>query len=75
MFHKFVSQKHLTCQNEVKRSIVNTFVGHVTNSKTRIRTPISIMLKIKFTSYYHVITRKLSRNNEKISRNYEKIIS
>ena len=47
-----------------------------------VRKPISIMLKIKFTSSYLVITRKdlvitrkLSRNYEKRSRNYEKIIS
>ena len=62
---------------------------YLTFGSVLVRKPISIMFKIKFTSSYLVITRKLSRyyekrsrnyekrprNNEKRSRNYEKIIS
>ena len=33
------------------------------------------MYKIKFAYNYFVITRKLTRNYEKRSRNYEKIMS
>ena len=37
-----------------------------------IRKPISIMFKIKFTSYYLVLTRKDLVISRKLSRNYEK---
>ena len=42
---------------------------------SNVRKPISIMFKIEFTSYYLVITRKDLVITRKLSRNYEKIIS
>ena len=54
--------------------ILKTHIENKTDNiwSTYVRKPIRIMFKIKFTSSYLVITRKLSRNDEKRSRNYEK---
>ena len=40
-----------------------------------VRKPISVMFKIKFTSYYLVITRKDLVITGKLCRKYEKIMS
>ena len=59
-----------TVKHEVKLTKL-TFFYVSRYVHVNLRKPINIISKIKFTSYYLAITRKLSRNYEKRPRNYE----